>query len=172
MPGSDGMDLNPDTAARLDPAVVHLEQDCSRPWPLDDNSLDCVFTSNFFEHLPDKTSLLNTLEQACRCLKPDGRLIAMGPNIRVIPALYWDFFDHLLPLSDRSLQEGLELAGLKVLRRTPRFLPYTMQGKRPSPKSLIRLYLRIPLAWRFFGHQFLLVAAPAGDHRPRVESER
>lgn len=153
-----GMDLNPDTAPRLDPGVSLIQQDCSQTWALDNRSLDCVFTSNFFEHLPEKSSLLNTLEQAYRCLKPRGRLIAMGPNIRAIPNLYWDFFDHLLPLSDRSIQEALELVGFSVIRRTPRFLPFTMHGKRPSPKALIRLYLKLPFAWPLFGHQFLVVA--------------
>src|SRR5439155_21933794 len=52
-----GMDLNPATASRLAPEVRFHKQDCSHTWPLPDDSLDLVFTSNFFEHLPDKTTL-------------------------------------------------------------------------------------------------------------------
>ena len=52
-----GMDLNPDTARRLAPGVVFLHHDCAQPWPLAAESLDTVFTSNFFEHLPDKAAL-------------------------------------------------------------------------------------------------------------------
>src|SRR5262245_22026384 len=74
-----GMDLNPSTGGVLAGNVKFLQQDCSAPWPLADNSLDAVFTSNFFEHLPDKQTLGRTLAQAHRCLKPGGRLIAMGP---------------------------------------------------------------------------------------------
>jgi hypothetical protein len=38
------------------------------------------------------------------------------------------------------------------------FLPYTMAGKRPVPPFMVKAYLRMPFAWRFFGQQFLVVA--------------
>ena len=80
------MDLNPSTKQYLDNSVTLLEQDCSTRWNLPDQDLDVVFTSNFFEHLPDKESLNRTLHQAHRCLRDGGRLIAMGPNIKYLPA--------------------------------------------------------------------------------------
>lgn len=154
-----GMDLNPASAEALDGSGVTLiQQDCSEPWPLEDGVLDAVFTSNFFEHLPDKDALARTMDEAHRCLKPGGALIAMGPNIAAVPGRYWDFWDHYLPLTDLSLAEGLELHGFDIERRVPRFLPYTMVGERQYPMSFIRAYLRLPLAWRFMGHQFLVVA--------------
>ena len=58
--------------------VRFLQQDCSTRWPCDDQSLDVVFTSNFFEHLPSKDALKLTLEEAFRCLKPGGKLLAHG----------------------------------------------------------------------------------------------
>ena len=67
-----------------------------------EGELDLVFTSNFFEHLPDKSSLGRTLEEIFRCLKPGGRLVAMGPNIRFTGGSYWDFWDHYLPLTEAS----------------------------------------------------------------------
>src|ERR1700743_979831 len=51
------MDLNPTTAKCLDASVTFCQQDCSKEWQLPANSLNVVFTSNFFEHLPDKASL-------------------------------------------------------------------------------------------------------------------
>src|SRR6187402_3538775 len=102
------MDLNPDMPRRADSGVQTLLQDCSTDWQLPDNSLDVVFTSNFFEHLPDKAALGRTLDQARRCLKPGGRLIALGPNIKYLPGAYWDFWDHYLPLTELSLRESLE----------------------------------------------------------------
>jgi len=45
-----GMDLNPDSLDYLDKTVVFHEQDCSSPWPFPKESLDLIFTSNFFEH--------------------------------------------------------------------------------------------------------------------------
>src|SRR5215471_14486535 len=89
-----GMDLNPESRARLQVEVEFLHQDCSVEWPVAASSLDAIFTSNFFEHLPDKASLARTLEQALCCLKPGGRLICLGPNIRYLNGAYWDFWDH------------------------------------------------------------------------------
>ena len=153
-----GMDLNADTAKHLAPGLTFFQQDCSQPWPLPQNSLDTVFTSNFFEHLPDKATLGRTLQQALRCLKPGGRLICLGPNIKYLPGAYWDFWDHYLPLTELSLAEGLRNRGFSIERCEPRFLPYTMVSGRQYPLIFIRLYLRLPIAWRFFGKQFLVVA--------------
>src|SRR4051795_9719220 len=51
------MDLNPDASTHLSSDVRLLQQDCSATWTIPDGSLDVVFTSNFFEHLPDKDAL-------------------------------------------------------------------------------------------------------------------
>lgn len=152
------MDLNPDSRRYLDPAVRLFEQDCSERWPLEDRSLDLVFTSNFFEHLESKAKLAATLREACRCLRPGGRLVALGPNIKYVPGAYWDFWDHHIPLSEASLAEGLRAAGFQVETIIPRFLPYTMSQGPQYPLFLFRLYLKLPFAWRFLGRQFLVVA--------------
>jgi hypothetical protein len=82
----------------------------------------------------------------------------MGPNIRLLPGAYWDFWDHYLPLTEHSLAEGLELFGFQIEQKIGRFLRYKMAGTRPVPLALVRYYLKMPLAWRFFGKQFLIVA--------------
>lgn len=152
------MDLNPTAPTHLDPAVKFLFQDCSKPWQLPDASLDVVFTSNFFEHLPDKLALKLALLEAHRCLKPGGRLIALGPNIKYVQGAYWDFWDHFLCLTEASLGEALENNGYAILRSEPRFLPYTTVNAPAYPMAFVRLYLRLPLLWRIFGRQFLVVA--------------
>jgi len=152
------MDLNPDMPRRVESGVTPLLQDCSLPWELPDASLDVVFTSNFFEHLPDKAALGRTLDQARRCLKPEGRLIALGPNIKYLPGAYWDFWDHYLPLTELSLREALENRGYRVARCVPRFLPYTMAGGPQYPLWILKLYLRLPFLWPLRGRQFLVVA--------------
>ncbi len=154
-----GMDLNPDCPRHLAGDVRFLHQDCSKEWPLEEGTLDHVFTSNFFEHLPDKDSLSRTLAQAFRCLKPGGSILCLGPNIKFLPGLYWDFYDHYLPLTEKSLKEGLELRGFRVTECLDRFLPYTMVDKAPPPIGLLRLYLKLRPAWRFFGKQFLVIGA-------------
>lgn len=155
------MDLNPDAPKYLGTNVEFFHQDCSRPWPLPENCLDVVFTSNFFEHLPEKAALARTLDHIKRSLKPGGCLIAMGPNIKCVPGAYWDFWDHYLPLTELSLREALENRGFISELVLARFLPYTMVGKRPSPLFLIRLYLALPIAWRVLGKQFLVIARKA-----------
>jgi len=115
-----------------------------------------IFTSNFFEHLPDKPSLGRTLAEAFRCLKP-GRpdSFASGRTSAICPAPYWDFWDHYLPLTERSLVEGLELAGFRGPSGSGIvFLPYTMsQERNPPPVWMLRLYLRLPIVWPIFGRQ-------------------
>jgi SAM-dependent methyltransferase len=161
-----GMDLNPATGRLLAPDVSFLRQDCSAVWPLPENSLDVVFTSNFFEHLPDKATLGKTLDQALRCLKPGGKLIAMGPNIKYLPGTYWDFWDHYLPLSETSLGEGLVTRGFSVALSVDRFLPYTMARTRRYPLILLRIYLKLKPAWPLFGKQFLVI----GEKPPNTKN--
>ena len=151
------MDLNPDTPSRVGPGVETILQDCSKTWQIADASLDVVFISNFFEHLPDKDALRRTLGEAWRCLKVGGRIICVGPNIRFLHGSYWDFWDHFLPLTDRSMVEILILTGFSVERTEPRFLPYTMSQGFTPPVGLVSLYLRIPLLWRVLGRQFLVI---------------
>jgi SAM-dependent methyltransferase len=153
------MDLNAEARQHLNPDVEFLEQDCSAPWPLDDDSLDVVFTSNFFEHLPTKATLTSTLQQAHRCLRPGGRLIAMGPNIKYLAGQYWDFFDHHIELTETSLGEALEIEGFSLKRSVARFLPYTLVNAPQYPLAFVRLYLAMPWLWWIKGRQFLVVAA-------------
>jgi SAM-dependent methyltransferase len=152
------MDLNPESPKYLNPDVEFLHQDCSMPWPLAEESLDVIFTSNFFEHLPSKEHLMRTVKEARRCLKLGGFLICMGPNIRYVNGAYWDFFDHYLPLTDAALEELAQIVGFQRIQVIKRFLPYTMaHGWRP-PVGLVRIYLSLPFLWKFFGRQFLVVA--------------
>lgn len=153
-----GMDLNRRSPEFLAPDVKFLGQDCSTDWDLPDTSLDVVFTSNFFEHLPDKKALRDTLREARRCLRPGGRVIALGPNIKFVQGAYWDFWDHFLCLTERSLGEAFENNGYRVTRSHARFLPYSMVNAPRYPMALLRLYLTLPVLWPVFGKQFLVVA--------------
>jgi SAM-dependent methyltransferase len=151
------MDLNPDATRFLAKEVTLLPQDCSSRWRLPDTSVDVVFTSNFFEHLPDKAALGRTLDEIHRCLRPGGRVVAMGPNIKYLPGEYWDFWDHYVPLTEASLKEALVVRGFGVTVCLGRFLPYTMSTGPRYPVAFLRAYLKLPLAWRIFGKQFLVV---------------
>ena len=153
------MDLNPDAPRFLSKDIQFLLQDCSARWELPDASLDVVFTSNFFEHLPDKAALGRTLDEIHRCLRKGGRLIAMGPNIKYLPGAYWDFWDHYVALTEASLKEALVTRKFEVDVCLAKFLPYTMASGPRYPLAFLRAYLKMPFAWSVFGKQFLLVAS-------------
>jgi SAM-dependent methyltransferase len=123
---------------------------------------DVVFMSNYLEHLPDAGAVIAQLLVVYELLKPGGKVIVLQPNIRLTKERYWDFIDHRTALTEASLVEAAEVAGFECERLITRFLPYTTKSRYPLSAFLIRVYLRLPVLWRIFGQQTLLVAV-----RPR-----
>jgi len=122
------------------------------------NHFDGVFISNFLEHLPTQEAISVLLANMYGAMAPGGRIAIMGPNIRYCAHEYWDFADHILALTHRAVEEHLYAAGFEPTRSIPRFLPYSFGGALPASEGLTSLYLKLPLAWRFFGRQFLVFA--------------
>lgn len=152
------VDLNPDTRSFLNPDVeFHLGKATSLDSVIQ-NAADVVFTSNFLEHLPDKNTLNVFLEKVLSALKPGGKYIILGPNLRYLPGQYWDFYDHHLGLTHLSLTEALQIKGFVVDLCVDRFLPYTTKGALPTHPWLVKAYLKVPFAWKFLGKQFFIVA--------------
>jgi len=152
------LDSNPATADKAAPGVSVLSQAATGQWSMPADSVDVVFSSNFFEHLPNQPDFTHCISEAYRVLRPQGLLIALGPNIRFCYDVYWDFVDHHLPLSDRSMVEALEIAGFRTEYVKPRFLPFTMSDRLPYRPFMVRLYLMFPLPQRLWGKQFLVIA--------------
>lgn len=153
------VDLNPDVAQHAADGVEVLVTRADSLSTLADATVDTVFSSNFFEHLPTKDDLLATLAEARRVTRPGGLIVVLMPNIRYLPGRYWDYLDHHLPLTHLSLSEALALSGYDVEVCHPRFLPYTVKDSRlPVHPVLVRTYLRLPWAWRVLGRQMLVVA--------------
>jgi SAM-dependent methyltransferase len=160
------VDLNPDAKAFLPEGTEFHNCSATAITGVESNSVDVIFTSNFLEHLRTKEELDRVFQEMKRVLRPGGRFIIMGPNIRYVYAEYWDFYDHYLPLSHLSLEEGLVQAGYEIERLIPRFLPYSTRSSLPKATFLIRAYLAFPPAWQILGKQFLCVARkPAGPSR-------
>ncbi|WP_454683530.1 class I SAM-dependent methyltransferase [Ancylobacter moscoviensis] len=153
-----GVDLNPDAPKHLNGDVTFTRSVATDLSFLPDESVDVVFTSNFLEHLRDKSECDQVFAAVRRILKSGGRFIVLGPNIHYAYREYWDYYDHYLPLSHLSLAEGLTISGFEIKEVIPRFLPYTMNNKTPTNDALIKIYLRLPIAWRFMGKQFLVTA--------------
>jgi SAM-dependent methyltransferase len=152
------LDVDPGVGRHAAPGVqVRCGPANDLAW-LASGSVDVVFASNVFEHFLAKDDLLGALREVHRVLRPGGRLLVLGPNIRYASRVYWDFFDHHLPLSDRSMREALELSGFRVEHVRARFLPYTVKSRLPSWPILVRIYLRCPPLHLLFGKQMFLVA--------------
>jgi SAM-dependent methyltransferase len=152
------VDLNPASAAFAQPGVTVFTTRADRMDTVADESVDTVFTSNFFEHLPTKADLGTTLAECRRVTRPGGLIVVLMPNIRYLSGRYWDYLDHHLPLTHLSLAEALELAGYEVVEQRGRFLPYTVKDAKFEVRPwMVRLYLRVPLAWRLLGRQMLVV---------------
>ncbi len=152
------VDLNPELRRRAAPGVEVLIASADRLPSLADGSVTVAFTSNFLEHLPDRETLGRVAAEVHRVLAPGGRLLAMGPNIRFMAGTYWDFLDHHLPLSDRSVCELLLATGFELEQVVPRFLPATTKIGLPRWPWLVEAYLALrPLSSALVGAQFLVV---------------
>lgn len=164
-----GVDLNPDSADVLDSDIEFHQARSDDLSFLDDESVDVVFSSNLLEHLQNKADVERTIAEIRRVLRPGGHFMALGPNIRFLAGDYWDFWDHAVPISDRSLIELLTLNKFEVVEVYDRFLPYTTKSPLPRAPLLVQVYLRTRLAWPVFGKQFLVRARKP---RPEASSER
>jgi 2-polyprenyl-3-methyl-5-hydroxy-6-metoxy-1,4-benzoquinol methylase len=118
-----------------------------------------VFMSNYLEHLDTPNAVVRQLAVARELLGPGGRVLVLQPNIRLVGARYWDFIDHKVALTEHSLTEAAELAGLHTDKVITRFLPYSTKGRLPSAPALVRLYLAFPPAWLLLGKQTLYIGS-------------
>lgn len=129
-----------------------------------DAPVDVIFMSNFLEHLPSKQILLEVLAECHKSLGKKGRLLILQPNIRYVREAYWDYVDHHIALTERSLEEALRISGFTIKRIIPRFLPYTAKSKLGSLLRgrssgwIVKWYLKLPFFWRFFGQQTFVIA--------------
>ena len=151
-------DVNPDTERFADAGTVLIcPQDYSLS-ELEDSTINVVFASNFFEHMPSRQVVLDVLDSIKRMLVPGGRLIVIQPNVKYLTMHYWDFFDHQIALSHKSMREALVTTGFEIEIMRPRFLPYTFKSRFPKSRFFVRTYLRVPLIQQIFGKQMLIVA--------------
>lgn len=152
------VDINPDTKKNAKKKVkVYLSKSTYLPKSLT-NKVDVVFTGCFLEHLPSKDDILKTFLEVKRVLRPGGKFLILNPNIRFSASTYWDYFDHLTPVSDRSVAEGLKLAGFKIEKIIPKFVPNTVKDRLPKSPLLVKIYLHLPFLFPIFGSQMFVVA--------------
>lgn len=151
------IDLNPEAPQYLNQDVKF--QFCSaleieNHYP---STADTIFTSNFLEHLSDKSMLNKFFDQVLISLKPGGYYIIFGPNARYEPGRYRDYYNHHLGLTDKSLYEASILKDFDIDRCIAKFLPFTTQESIPTHPFFVWLYLRI-LCVQIFSSQFFFSA--------------
>lgn len=154
------LDINPDVKLYATQGVKVTLNSTTLMESIPDESIDVVFASNLFEHLT-RDEITSTFREVYRVLTSDGRFMVLQPNIRFCARDYWMFFDHITPIDDRAFVEALEINGFETITVIDRFLPYTTKSRLPKSLFLIRMYLHLKLAWRFFGQQsFILSRKP------------
>ena len=116
-----------------------------------------VFISNFLEHLAGPDAVLEQLRVVHALLALRGRLVVLQPNARLTGGAYWDFLDHRVALTEKSLVEAAELAGLSTVEVITRFLPFTTKSRLPQSPTAVRAYLAFRPAWFLLGKQTLYV---------------
>ena len=119
---------------------------------------DLSWISNLLEHLTTPSAVQDILAACKQNLAPRGVISIMGPNIKYCASVYWDFADHLLPLSHLTVLEHLASASLEVLAVHDRFLPYSFRSRLPTHPLLVQGYLKTPWLWPWLGKQFLIRA--------------
>lgn len=119
---------------------------------------DLVFVSNFLEHLHSQEEVAAFLLKMFTTVKKGGFIVVMGPNFKYAYKEYFDFADHTVCLSEMGVAEHLVGAGFEIVKIHPRFVPMSFRGNLPVNRFLVQTYLRLPVAWRFFGKQFLVFA--------------
>ena len=120
--------------------------------------ITCFFLSNFLEHLDSKKDVINIIAELSDLLGNNGKIVILQPNIRLVGGAYWDFIDHKIELTEKSLIEIAEINGLSVETCITRFLPYTTKSSMPQYPLLVYLYLKMmPISSFLLGKQSFLV---------------
>jgi ubiquinone/menaquinone biosynthesis C-methylase UbiE len=152
------VDLNSEFISKYAEKGVNIKIGDSLKPDLPSDYFDAVFISNFLEHLNSHEEINMLLINMFNALHKGGRIAVMGPNFKYCQKEYFDFADHKMILTHLSLEEHIYNAGFKIIKVVPKFLPVSFRGRLPINKLIVRTYLAIPLLWKLFGKQFLVIA--------------
>ena len=91
-------------------------------------------------------------------MAPGGHIAIMGPNFRYTPQGVLRLADHTLIFTHKAIAEHLYAAGfepVKVHPAVPALLVHRRSCRRRRRSR--SAYLKLPLAWRLLGKQFLVI---------------
>lgn len=154
------VDLNIDTPKYAAKEVKVINRSTKQILKIfDRKSIDVVFLSNFLEHLDSKEEIFRLIEEIYEILKPEGRIMIMQPDIKLVGDSYWDFFDHKVPLTFDSIKEVLRTNNFSIISSKYPFLPYsTKTFLIYFPVWLFKVYLNLGILQFIFGKQFFICA--------------
>lgn len=152
------IDVNPDVKKYAKDGIeVIVDNIENLSLHFEENTISLFFMSNFLEHI-SKDAISRLLKTEYSLLESGGEVWILTPNIRYVGGKYWDFYDHITPITEKALMEEAELIGYKVKTCIPKFLPYTTKSRLPKAPWIVHLYLQLmPLSGRLFGEQSFLV---------------
>ena len=155
------VDVWPGCADHAAPGVEVIIGPADQLDSLADGSVDYVFASNLFEHLPQE-QFASALRALRRVMSPRGTLTMLQPNYRYAYREYFDDYTHVAVYSHVSLADFLEAQGWVVDEIRPRFMPLTVKSRLPAWDFLIGAYIASP--FKPMGKQMLLVARPKAQN--------
>ncbi len=154
------LDAQENTGLYAHPDVKVITGPCTKASEfLQGEKVDVVFVSNFFEHMNSKEELRITLQEIKKITRNPGKLLILQPNIRYCYKQYWDFFDHNIALSHKSLREALLCLGFKILMLKPKFLPFSTKSCLPLHPLFVKIYLKLYPLQLIMGKQMFIYAA-------------
>jgi len=154
------VDISPELPNYADKNVIQINRSEWDFYEIPDETVDVVHASNFLEHFDDN-DLEKIILEVKRILKEGGKLILMQPNYRLAAKNYFDDPTHKKIFSDASLKSFLVSHNFKIIKKMPRFLPFSMRsnfGLIPHflLPLIVHLYIHFPL--KPFAGQMLFVA--------------
>ncbi|MCM1153922.1 MAG: class I SAM-dependent methyltransferase [Roseburia sp.] len=152
------IDVNPDVAKYALPEIKTVVGSINTLKEyLKEESVSIFFMSNFLEHIT-KQEISALLQAEYELLEPGGQVWILTPNIRYVGGKYWDFYDHITPITEKSIIEAAMLYGYTVKKCIPRFLPFTTKSRLPQAAWIVNLYLKLmPLSGMVFGEQSFII---------------
>ena len=143
---------------------INLETDAL---PLDNNSVDVIFTKSVIEHIHNPEKMM---KECYRVLKPGGRIIAMVPDWQTCMYIYYDDHTHVQPYTVTGLRDLLRIYGFKGVS-SEQFYQLPIIWKYPMLKIVSRaLQLLGPVKkissnkfYRFSRELIILATGVKGD---------
>lgn len=152
------IDLNPDAKVYARKGVeVLIDNFLNLPQYFEKNTVSLFFMSNFLEHI-SKDDINRLFQMQYDLLEPGGEIWILTPNLKYVGGKYWDFFDHITPITEKALMEVAALHGFHVKKCIPKFLPFTTKSRLPQSALIVKIYLKLmPISGCIFGEQSFLI---------------